>query len=49
MSRAWVGLGSNLQDPQNQLRQAFSELEALRGSRLLARSYLYRSQPMGPA
>ena len=49
MSRAWIGLGSNLQEPREQLRQAFIELDGLPGSRLLERSSLYSSQPMGPA
>lgn len=49
MSRTWIGLGSNLQDPAAQLQRAFGELDELADSRLLARSRLYRSRPMGPA
>lgn len=45
----FIGLGSNLGDPQAQLRQAFAELHALPSTRLCARSPLYRSAPLGPA
>lgn len=47
-TRAWVGLGSNLEQPARQLEQAFDALAGLPGSRLLARSSLYASAPMGP-
>lgn len=46
---AYVGLGSNLDDPRRQVAEALKELEALPESRLLAHSSLYRSQPVGPA
>lgn len=46
---AYVGLGSNLEDPLRQVRQAFDELDALPQTRLLQRSPLYRSVPHGPA
>jgi 2-amino-4-hydroxy-6-hydroxymethyldihydropteridine diphosphokinase len=46
---AWVALGSNLEQPREQLLQAFDEIAALPGVRLVARSPLYRSRPMGPA
>ena len=46
---AYIGLGSNLDDPQAQVQQAFRELDALPKSRCSARSGLYRSPPMGPA
>jgi 2-amino-4-hydroxy-6-hydroxymethyldihydropteridine diphosphokinase len=45
---AWIGLGSNLNDPKAQLEQAFVALERLRGTRLYFRSKLYRNPPMGP-
>jgi 2-amino-4-hydroxy-6-hydroxymethyldihydropteridine diphosphokinase len=41
--RAYVGLGSNLNDPRAQLACAFAALAALRNTRLAARSGLYRS------
>ena len=46
---AYIGLGSNLHDPVAQLTRAFAALDALSGSRLLRRSALYRSRPLGPA
>lgn len=46
---AWVALGSNLEVPQEQVRRAFGEIGRLSGVRLVARSPLYRSRPMGPA
>jgi 2-amino-4-hydroxy-6-hydroxymethyldihydropteridine diphosphokinase len=44
---AYVGLGSNLEDPARQVRQALDALERLPGSRLLRRSSLYRTAPWG--
>lgn len=49
MTTAYIGLGSNLDDPPGQLRTALTELDALPQSRLLRASALYRSTPMGPA
>jgi len=45
---AYIGLGSNLDDPRRQITQALAELGGLPGSRLLASSSLYRTPPMGP-
>ncbi|WP_297529355.1 2-amino-4-hydroxy-6-hydroxymethyldihydropteridine diphosphokinase [Thiohalobacter sp.] len=47
--RACIGLGSNLGEPERQLRQAVAALASLPESRLLAVSSLYRNPPMGPA
>ncbi len=47
--RAYIGLGGNLNDPMSQIREGFTALSGLSGSRLLARSALYRSAPVGPA
>jgi 2-amino-4-hydroxy-6-hydroxymethyldihydropteridine diphosphokinase len=44
---AFVGLGSNLEDPSSQLLRAFVDLEGLPDTRLVARSSLYRSAPLG--
>lgn len=44
---AFIGLGSNLQDPRRQLLRAFAELDQLPDTRLIARSSLYRSAPVG--
>lgn len=48
MTSAWIGLGSNLDDPRRQVLDAFRELDTLRESRLVSRSSLYMSEPMGP-
>ncbi len=47
MIRAYVGVGSNLEDPQAQVLRAFDELARLPDSRLTARSSLYRTAPVG--
>lgn len=44
---AFIGLGSNLEDPRSQLQHAFTELDGLPETRLVARSSLYRSAPLG--
>lgn len=45
---AYIAIGSNLDDPQAQVRAAFESLAALDRCRLLCRSKLYRSMPLGP-
>jgi 2-amino-4-hydroxy-6-hydroxymethyldihydropteridine diphosphokinase len=45
---AYVGLGSNLDDPPAQVERAFDALSTMPGSRLVVRSSLYRSPPFGP-
>jgi 2-amino-4-hydroxy-6-hydroxymethyldihydropteridine diphosphokinase len=45
---AYVALGSNLDDPAIQIAAAFTALAHLPGCRLIARSRLYRTQPLGP-
>jgi 2-amino-4-hydroxy-6-hydroxymethyldihydropteridine diphosphokinase len=45
---AYVALGSNLDDPQRQVRRAFQALQAIPQTRLVLRSSLYRAMPMGP-
>ena len=47
MTIAYVGLGSNLDGPQNQVEQALLELDRLPHSRVVGRSSLYRSAPLG--
>lgn len=44
---AWVGLGSNLDEPARHVCQAFDDLAAMAGAALLAVSGLYRSVPVG--
>ena len=45
---AFVGLGSNLGQPERQVRQALLELDGLADSRLTGHSPLYGSSPVGP-
>lgn len=47
MHTVFIGLGGNLNNPQAQILRAFSELDTLPHTRLLARSALYRSAPVG--
>ena len=44
---AHIGLGSNLDDPVRQVRQALQELGGLARTQLLASSSLYRTAPVG--
>ena len=46
---AYIGLGSNLAQPLQQVQSAMRELDELPESRVLQCSSLYRSTPMGPA
>jgi 2-amino-4-hydroxy-6-hydroxymethyldihydropteridine diphosphokinase len=46
--RAYIGIGSNLNDPVAQVKEAIEELGLLPDSLLAARSSLYGSKPMGP-
>ena len=45
---AYIGLGSNLESPIEQVREALNELAMLPLSRLVAASSLYTSRPVGP-
>lgn len=45
---AYIGLGSNLESPIVQVREALNELAMLPLSRLVAASSLYASRPVGP-
>jgi len=46
---AYVGIGSNLDEPARQVRGALSALSGLPQTRLVSQSSLYRSKPLGPA
>jgi 2-amino-4-hydroxy-6-hydroxymethyldihydropteridine diphosphokinase len=46
---AFVGIGSNLEEPERQVGQALAELDRLPHSRVVRRSSLYRSAPLGHA
>jgi 2-amino-4-hydroxy-6-hydroxymethyldihydropteridine diphosphokinase len=45
---AYVAIGSNLNHPQARVREAFERLGALAATRLVLRSRLYETRPMGP-
>jgi len=44
---AYIGLGSNLEDPHSQLQRAFADLDKLPDTRVAGHSSLYRSAPIG--
>jgi 2-amino-4-hydroxy-6-hydroxymethyldihydropteridine diphosphokinase len=44
---AYVGVGSNLSDPERQVRRALAALGELPDTRLVATSSLYRTKPFG--
>ena len=45
--RAWLGLGSNLQQPVSQLKDALGRLGLVEGIEILKASALYRTPPWG--
>ncbi|RAH39148.1 2-amino-4-hydroxy-6-hydroxymethyldihydropteridine diphosphokinase [Halomonas sp. SL1] len=47
--RAWIGLGSNLDDPHGHVERALTELDALPLTRRRRASSRYASRPLGPA
>lgn len=48
LERAWIGLGSNLDGPVDQVRAGLDGLAALPRTTLARASTLYRNPPMGP-
>ena len=48
LHRAWVGLGSNLEDPRGRVQRALEQLDRLPLTHCLAASRLYASRPVGP-
>lgn len=48
MERVYIGLGSNLAEPRQQLREALDALARIPESRIAAVSSLYVSEPLGP-
>ncbi len=48
MNPAYVGLGSNLEDPVRQITLAFELLNGIEDTQLVAWSSLYESAPFGP-
>lgn len=49
MERVYIGLGSNLDTPRQQLHSALQALARLPQSQLAGQSSLYASDPLGPA
>jgi 2-amino-4-hydroxy-6-hydroxymethyldihydropteridine diphosphokinase len=47
--KAAIALGSNLDDPEAHVKRGFEDIAALPGTKLLARSSLYRTKPVGYA
>ncbi len=48
MIKAYIGLGSNLDDPQSQLKKAIISLEMVPSTSVVKTSSFYRSKPVGP-
>ena len=48
MTDIYIGVGSNLDDPEKQVRSALDALRKLPGCRFVAGSPLYCNPPMGP-
>ncbi len=46
-ARAYIGIGSNLDHPADQVRRGFAALNAIPASRCVAQSPLYRTAPVG--
>jgi 2-amino-4-hydroxy-6-hydroxymethyldihydropteridine diphosphokinase len=46
-AEAYIGLGANIENPLQQVRQALVELDEIEHTRVLAKSSLYRSTPVG--
>jgi 2-amino-4-hydroxy-6-hydroxymethyldihydropteridine diphosphokinase len=49
VTAAYIGIGSNLDDPRAQVSRAFEELDELPHTRIVKKSSLYRSAPIGYA
>lgn len=48
MITAYLGLSSNLNNPESQLRQAIQAISAMPQTRLIKTSSFYNTKPMGP-
>ncbi|MFT5427032.1 MAG: 2-amino-4-hydroxy-6-hydroxymethyldihydropteridine diphosphokinase [Gammaproteobacteria bacterium] len=48
MHKVYIGLGSNLDDPQSQLKKAIISLEIVPATTVVKTSSFYRSKPLGP-
>ena len=49
MQLVYIGLGSNLEQPREQIKRALQSLAELPDTKLLADSGFYESKPMGPS
>jgi 2-amino-4-hydroxy-6-hydroxymethyldihydropteridine diphosphokinase len=49
LTKAFVAVGSNIEDPKSQVLQALDELDRIASCRVVARSSLYRTAPVGHA
>ncbi|HEX5128656.1 MAG TPA: 2-amino-4-hydroxy-6-hydroxymethyldihydropteridine diphosphokinase [Usitatibacter sp.] len=47
MTRAAIALGSNIDQPEEHVKRAFDELDALPQTQVLSRSRLHRTTPVG--
>jgi 2-amino-4-hydroxy-6-hydroxymethyldihydropteridine diphosphokinase len=45
---AYIGLGSNLENPEKHVKSAIEDLNSLPNTNVIAQSSLYSSPPMGP-
>ena len=45
---AYVGIGSNLQSPRDRVLEAIERMSTLDATRVVLRSQLYRTRPLGP-
>ena len=48
MNKVYIGLGSNLDDPQSQLKKAIIAMEMVPSTSVAKTSSFYRSKPVGP-
>ncbi len=48
MIKVYIGLGSNLNDPQSQLKKAITSLDMVPSTSVVRTSSFYRSKPVGP-
>jgi 2-amino-4-hydroxy-6-hydroxymethyldihydropteridine diphosphokinase len=48
LETAYLGLGSNLDDPERQVRRGLADLDSIPHTQCVMRSGLYQSPPMGP-
>ena len=47
MSNIFIALGSNLENPKEQVKQGILSIKSIKGVRILCESYLYETPPVG--